>query len=106
VSIVFHHVIFRALLRWGAALAFCLPLKHRPGFRLRALGMLLPLMGLTYVLDPSAQSTNLHELQFSLLALYVSFFVLLGMMIYAQRDRPEGGTLLRGVEPAHLPDGL
>ena len=57
-SIVFHHVIFRALLRWGAALAFCLPLKHRPGFRLRALGMLLPLMGLTYVLDPSAQSTK------------------------------------------------
>ena len=45
-SIVFHHVIFRALLRWGAALAFCLPLKHRPGFRLRALGMLLPLMSI------------------------------------------------------------
>ena len=66
-SIVFHHVIFRALLRWGAALAFCLPLKHRPGFRLRTLGMLLPLIGLTYVLDPAAQSTSLHELQFSLL---------------------------------------
>ena len=82
-SIVFHHVIFRALLRWGAALAFCLPLKHRPGFRLRTLGMLLPLLGLTYVLDPSAQSTSLHELQFSLLTLYVAFFVLLGMMIYA-----------------------
>ena len=91
-SIVFHHVIFRALLRWGAALAFCLPLKHRPGFRLRALGMLLPLMGLTYVLDPSAQSTNLHELQFSLLALC--------------GDRQKECPLLRGVEPAHLPDGL
>lgn len=45
--------------------------------------MLLPLLGLTYVLDPSAQSTSLHELQFSLLTLYVAFFVLLGMMIYA-----------------------
>ena len=92
-SIVFHHVIFRALLRWGAALAFCLPLKHRPCFRLRALGMLLPLMGLTYVLDPSAQSTNLHELQFSLLALYVSFFVLLGMMIYACVEIDRKGAL-------------
>ena len=48
-----------------------------------ALGMLLPLLGLTYVLDPAAQSTSLHELQFSLLTLYVAFFVLLGMMIYA-----------------------
>ena len=65
------------------AVAFCLPLKHRPGFRLRTLGMLLPLIGLTYVLDPAAQSTSLHELQFSLLTLYVAFFVLLGMMIYA-----------------------
>ncbi len=92
-SIVFHHVIFRALLRWGAAMAFCLPLKHRPGFRLRALGMLLPLMGLTYVLDPSAQSTNLHELQFSLLTLYVSFFVLLGMMIYACVEIDRKGAL-------------
>ena len=45
--------------------------------------MLLPLLGLTYVLDPAAQSTSLHELQFSLLTLYVAFFVLLGMMIYA-----------------------
>ena len=64
-------------------MAFCIPLKHRPHARLRALGMLLPLLGLTYVLDPSAQSTSLHELQFSLLTLYVAFFVLLGMMIYA-----------------------
>ena len=77
------HVILRALMRWAAALAFCIPLKHRPRFRLRAVGMLLPLLGLTYILDPTAQSNNLHELQFSLLTLYVSFFVLLGMMIYA-----------------------
>ena len=92
-SIVSRHVIFRALLRWGAALAFCLPLKHRPHARLRALGMLLPLIGLTYVLDPSAQSTNLHELQFSLLALYGSFFVLLGMMIYACVEIDRKGAL-------------
>ena len=82
-NLLARHVIFRALLRWTAAVAFCIPLKHRPHARLRALGMLLPLLGLTYVLDPAAQSTSLHELQFSLLALYVSFFVLLGMMIYA-----------------------
>ena len=82
-NLLARHVIFRALLRWTAAVAFCVPLKHRPHARLRALGMLLPLLGLTYVLDPAAQSTSLHELQFSLLTLYVAFFVLLGMMIYA-----------------------
>ena len=82
-NLLARHVILRALLRWTAAVAFCVPLKHRPHARLRALGMLLPLLGLTYVLDPSAQSTSLHELQFSLLTLYVAFFVLLGMMIYA-----------------------
>ena len=82
-NLLARHVILRALLRWTAAVAFCIPLKHRPHARLRALGMLLPLLGLTYVLDPSAQSTSLHELQFSLLTLYVAFFVLLGMMIYA-----------------------
>ena len=82
-NLLARHVIFRALLRWTAAVAFCIPLKHRPHARLRALGMLLPLLGLTYVLDPAAQSTSLHELQFSLLTLYVAFFVLLGMMIYA-----------------------
>lgn len=82
-NLLARHVIFRALLRWTAAAAFCVPLKHRPHARLRALGMLLPLLGLTYVLDPAAQSTSLHELQFSLLTLYVAFFVLLGMMIYA-----------------------
>ena len=82
-NLLARHVIFRALLRWTAAVAFCIPLKHRPHARLRALGMLLPLLGLTYVLDPAAQSTSLHELQFSLLTLYVAFFILLGMMIYA-----------------------
>ena len=56
-NLLARHVIFRALLRWTAAVAFCIPLKHRPHARLRALGMLLPLLGLTYVLDPSAQST-------------------------------------------------
>ena len=82
-NLLARHVIVRALLRWTAAVAFCIPLKHRPHARLRALGMLLPLLGLTYVLDPAAQSTSLHELQSSLLTLYVAFFVLLGMMIYA-----------------------
>ena len=81
-NLLARHVIFRALLRWTAAVAFCIPLKHRPHARLRALGMLLPLLGLTYVLDPAAQSTSLHKLQFSLLTLYVAFFLLLGMMIY------------------------
>ena len=75
-NLLARHVIFRALLRWTAAVAFCIPLKPRPHARLRA-------RGLTYVLDPAAQSTSLHELQFSLLTLYVAFFVLLGMMIYA-----------------------
>ena len=56
-NLLARHVIFRALLRWTAAVAFCIPLKHRPHARLRALGMLLPLLGLTYVLDPAAQST-------------------------------------------------
>ena len=80
-NLLARHVIFRALLRWTAAVAFCVPLKHRPHARLRALGMLLPLLGLTYVLDPAAQSTSLHELQFSLLTLYVAFFVLLGILL-------------------------
>ena len=54
-NLLARHVILRALLRWTAAVAFCIPLKHRPHARLRALGMLLPLLGLTYVLDPAAQ---------------------------------------------------
>ena len=48
-NLLARHVILRALLRWTAAVAFCIPLKHRPHARLRALGMLLPLLGLTYV---------------------------------------------------------
>ena len=106
-NLLARHVIFRALLRWTAAVAFCIPLKHRPHARLRALGMLLPLLGLTYVLDPAAQSTSLHELQFSLLTLYVAFFVLLGMMIYAcvEIDKKECALLCR-MEPAGLPDRL
>ena len=45
-NLLARHVIFRALLRWTAAVAFCVPLKHRSHARLRALGMLLPLLGL------------------------------------------------------------
>ena len=104
-NLLARHVILRALLRWTAAVAFCIPLKHRPHARLRALGMLLPLLGLTYVLDPSAQSTSLHGLQFSLLTLYVAFFVLLGMMIYACRPLTSAGIWWRssssgGVRPS------
>ncbi len=33
--VVGRHVFFRAVLRWGAALAFCYPLKHRERFWLR-----------------------------------------------------------------------
>ena len=36
--------LLRALLRWGAALVFCLPLRHRTHFWARACGMLLPLL--------------------------------------------------------------
>ena len=79
-NLLARHVIFRALLRWTAAVAFCVPLKHRPHARLRALGADVweyPCIA------TAAQSTSFHELQFSLLTLYVAFFVLLGMMIYA-----------------------
>lgn len=64
-NLLARHVILRALLRWTAAVAFCIPLKHRPHARLRALGMLLPLLGLTYVLDPRPRapaSTNFNSL--------------------------------------------
>lgn len=33
-NLLARHVIFRALLRWTAAVAFCIPLKHRPHARL------------------------------------------------------------------------
>ena len=38
-NLLARHVILRALLRWTAAVAFCIPLKHRPHARLRALGL-------------------------------------------------------------------
>ena len=50
-NLLARHVILRAVLRWTAAVAFCIPLKHRPHARLRALGMLLPLLGLTYAVS-------------------------------------------------------
>jgi len=83
VIVVGRHVFFRAVLRWGAALAFCYPLKHRERFWLRAVELLLPLMALTWLLDPMAQSNSLVQLQISLLGMYVGFFILLGAMIYA-----------------------
>lgn len=81
--VVGRHVFFRAVLRWGAALAFCYPLKHRERFWLRAVELLLSLMALTWLLDPMAQSNSLVQLQVSLLGMYVGFFILLGAMIYA-----------------------
>ena len=81
--VVGRHVFFRAVLRWGAALAFCYPLKHRERFWLRAVELLLFLMALTWLLDPMAQSNSLVQLQISLLGMYVGFFILLGAMIYA-----------------------
>lgn len=81
--VVGRHVFFRAVLRWGAALAFCYPLKHRERFWLRAVELLLSLMALTWLLDPMAQSNSLVQLQVSLLGMYIGFFILLGAMIYA-----------------------
>lgn len=81
--VVGRHVFFRAVLRWGAALAFCYPLKHRERFWLRAVELLLSLMALTWLLDPMAQSNSLVQLQISLLGMYIGFFILLGAMIYA-----------------------
>lgn len=53
--------LLRALLRWGAALVFCLPLRHRTHFWARACGMLFPLLLLAQLLDPLAQSTTLWQ---------------------------------------------
>ena len=75
-------ILLRALLRWSAAVAFCIPLKHRPHFWLRACGMYLPLVVLAWLLDPLERSASLPELQFSLLVMYVAFFILLGIMIW------------------------
>ena len=78
--------LLRALLRWGAALVFCLPLRHRTHFWARACGMLLPLLLLAQLLDPLAQSTTLWQQQLLLLVLYISFFALLSGMIYLCTD--------------------
>ena len=85
--------LLRALLRWCSALAFCLPLRHRPHFWVRACGMLLPLLVLAQLLDPLAQSTVLWQQQRLLLVLYVSFFVLLGGMIYLCVEIDKKGAL-------------
>ena len=44
--------------------------------------MLLPLLLLAQLLDPLAQSPTLWQQQLLLLVLYISFFALLGGMIY------------------------
>ena len=85
--------LLRALLRWGAALVFCLPLRHRSHFWARACGMLFPLLLLAQLLDPLAQSTTLWQQQLLLLVLYVSFFALLGGMIYLCTDINKKGAL-------------
>lgn len=63
-NLLARHVIFRALLRWTAAVAFCI--RSSTGLTpMRALGMLLPLLGLTYVLDPRPRapaSTSFNSL--------------------------------------------
>lgn len=78
---LFSDAVLRALLRWCAALVFCLPLRRRSHFWLRAGGMLLPLVLLARVLDPIAQENTLPERQAALLVMYVLFFLLLGGMI-------------------------
>ena len=85
--------LLRALLRWCAALAFCLPLRHRPHFWARACGMLLPLLVLALMLDPLAQSKTLWQQQLLLLVLYISFFALLGGMIYLCADINKKGAM-------------
>ena len=74
-------VLLRALMRWCAALAFCIPLKHRPHFWIRAGAMYLPLAALAWLLSPLERAASLPELEFSLLIMYVAFFALLGLMI-------------------------
>ena len=72
----------RALLRWGAALVFCLPLRHKPHFWVRACAMLVPFVRLAWAVDPLEQAHTLEQQQLSLLLLYGSFFVLFGLMIH------------------------
>ena len=85
--------LLRALLRWGSALVFCLPLRHRSHFWARACGMLVPLLLLAQLLDPLAQSTTLWQQQLLLLALYISFFALLAGMIYLCTDINKKGAM-------------
>ena len=85
--------LLRALLRWCAALAFCLPLRHRSHFWARACGMLLPLLVRALMLDPLAQSKTLWQQQLLLLVLYISFFALLGGMIYLCADINKKGAM-------------
>ena len=95
--------LLRALLRWGAALVFCLPLRHRTHFWARACGMLFPLLLLAQLLDPLAQSTTLWQQQLLLLVLYVSFFALLGGMIYLCTDINKKGALYCAVWSLLIP---
>ena len=82
-------ILLRAMMRWSAAVAFCIPLKHRPHFVVRACAMYLPLVVLAWLLDPLERSGSLTELQISLLVMYAAFFLLLGLMIWlcAEVDR-------------------
>ena len=82
--------LLNSLLR---ALVFCLPLRHRSHFWARACGMLFPLLLLAQLLDPLAQSTTLWQQQLLLLLLYISFFALLGGMIYLCTDINKKGAL-------------
>ena len=75
-------ILLRALLRWSAAMAFCLPLKHRPHFWLRGVAMYLPLVVLAWLLDPLGHAVSLIRVQLSLLVMYGAFFLLLGLMIW------------------------
>ena len=55
--------------------------------------MLVPLLLLAQLLDPLAQSTTLWQQQLLLLALYISFFALLGGMIYLCTDINKKGAM-------------
>ena len=92
-SFLIGNTLRRALLRWCAALAFCLPLRHRSHFWARVGGMLLPLMFLTRVLNPLEQASTLLRWQVSLLILYAAFFILLGGMIYLSVEIDWKGAL-------------
>ena len=92
-STVLGNAVLRALLRWCGALTFCLPLRHREHFWRRACLMLLPLIALAWALNPLEQAATLWQQQASLLLLYVSFFALLGGMIYLCAEIDKKGAL-------------